>query len=401
MERQLKNISNGVKKITWVNLLHFYQPPTADNETVVQAAEKSYRRIIGALKRNPNIKFTVNIAGCLLEKLDQLGFNDLISDLRRLYRKKQIELTGSAAYHPILPLLPEKEVRRNIEVNQKILKKYFGPGFKAKGFFPPELAYDQKLAKIIKSYHYDWIILDEISAGGRLADLNDGKLYLEKTTGLKIFFRPRRFSKSYVPKIIFGLINDNFKGTVITATDAELYGLRHSDQTATFEKLLKRREIKTLTVSEFLAGLDGTVVKLTPAAGSWESTAAELKKGQPFLLWQNPKNNIQQLLWRLADLAIKTVGANQADASFAWARRHLDRGLASCTFWWASARDFKLFGAISWNPDEIERGLNELIRSIRALANPKTKPAKIAGEKLYLKIKQLTWHKHWHYYWGK
>jgi len=63
MKRQLNNISNGVNKITWVNLLHFYQPPTADNETVVQAAEKSYRRIINALIRNPNIKFTINIAG--------------------------------------------------------------------------------------------------------------------------------------------------------------------------------------------------------------------------------------------------------------------------------------------------------------------------------------------------
>ena len=56
-------------KITWVNLLHFYQPPTADSETVMEAAEKSYRRISGALRKNPRVKFSVNLTGCLLERL--------------------------------------------------------------------------------------------------------------------------------------------------------------------------------------------------------------------------------------------------------------------------------------------------------------------------------------------
>jgi len=75
--------------------------------------------------------------------------------------------------------------------------------------------------------------------------------------------------------------------------------------------------------------------------------------------------------------------------------------LASCTFWWASAHDFRLYGPLAWNPDEIEKGANELIRSVRALNDPRTRQAKIKAEKLYIKIKQLIWHKHWHYYWLK
>lgn len=389
-----------MNKITWVNLLHFYQPPAADNKTVIEAAEKSYKKIVSALKNHPEIKFTFNLTGCLLEKLDELGFHDLIADLKSLNSKGQIELTGTAAFHPILPLLPESEMKKNIEANQIILKKYFGKNFRApQGFFLPELAYSPKTAKIIAALGYKWIILDEISAFGKLGELDFNKAYIEKTTGLKIFFRSRELSRSYVPLTILNLIEQNYTGLALTATDAELYGLRHNDTTA-FEKLLKRPEIKTLTISEFLSGLKEKV-ELKPLASSWESTPNELKRGTPFILWQNDKNQIQKLLWQLTDLAIATVNKYQADANYGWARTHLNRGLASCTFWWASARDFKLFSSISWNPNEIERGANELIKSIRSLTDPKTKAAKIASEKLYIKIKQLTWHKHWHHYWQK
>ncbi|MDO8593041.1 MAG: hypothetical protein Q7R92_04740 [bacterium] len=385
-------------KLTWINILHFYQPPTADNETVILAAEKSYKRIIGALKRNPKIKFTVNLAGCLLEKSDKLGYQNLISDIKMLHDNRQIELTGTAAFHSLLPLLPAGEIKRNIETNQAILKKYFGESFSPAGFFSPELAYSAGLAAIIKSYGYQWLMLDEISAMGELNKINFTKSYREKNTGLKICFRSRALSRSYTAKTIFNLINGGFTGTAITATDAELYGLRHEDHSGTFEKLLHRSELETKTVSEFLAGLPDEIA-ISPIASSWESTQAELKKGLPYALWQNKNNKIQKLLWQLAELAIGTVNGHQADRNYSWARHHLDRGLASCTFWWASARDFELFGGLAWNPDEIERGLNELIRSIRALTAPDSKQAKIAGEKLYIKIKTLIWHKHWHYYW--
>lgn len=384
-------------KIIWVNLLHFYQPPAADNETIIEAAEKSYKKIISILKRNPNLKFTLNLTGCLLEKLEKLGLNNLIADLKLLNDKKQIELTGTAAFHPILPLLPEEEIKKNIEANQIILKKKFGKNFLVRGFFPPELASNQKTAKIIASLGYRWIILDEISAFGKLNKLDYNKLYLEKNTELKIFFRSRELSRTYVPETIFNLLNQNYHDPILTATDAELYGLRHNNL-ATFEKLIKRPEIKTLTVSEFLSGLKQKI-KLKPLASSWESTISELRHGAPFILWHNDKNKIQKLLWQLANLAITTVNRYQTDANYSWARFHLNRGLASCTFWWASARDFKLFSSISWNPDEIERGTNELIKSIRSLTGPNTKTAKIAGEKLYLKIKQSIWHKHWNHYW--
>jgi len=387
-------------KLTWINFLHFYQPPTADNETVIEATEKSYRRIISALKRNTRIKFTFNITACLLDRWLALGYKQLIEEVKELLNNGQIELTGSAAFHPILPLLPAAEIKRNILINQTLLKEYFGPDLKTNGFFSPEAAYSHQLAKLIKKLGFNWLILDEISANGKLNNLDLAKNYLDDNSGLKICFRSREFSKSYVPHAIFKLIKQKKNKLVITATDAELYGLRHQDHSGSFEKLLKRPEIETLTISRHLTKAKD-YKKISPLASSWESSEAELKQKLPYALWYNKKNRIQVLLWRMANLAITTVNLYRNDQQYDWARSHLDKGLASCTFWWASARDFKLFGSISWNPDEIERGLNELIRSIRALVNPRTRKIKIKAEKLYIKIKQLIWHKHWTYYWGK
>ena len=389
-----------IKKIIWVNFLHFYQPPTALNEIVIEATDKSYKRIIRALKCNPKINFTLNITGCLLEKLADLGYSNLINDLKNLVSSGQIELTGSAAWHPLLALLPKQEIVRQIKINQKILQKYFGAKLKLKGFFIPEAAYGVKVAKIVKKLNYRWIMLDEISADIKSNQLDFSNLYIDKNSGLKILFRQRQDSKKYPPQTIFKLIEELKEKMVITATDAELYGLRHQDFSGTFEKLLKRPEIKTLTASEYLAGLSQSK-KITLRASSWESTEKELKNNLPYFLWHNKKNKIQTMLWQLANLAISTVNKYPEDQNYSWARQHLDNGLASCTFWWASAHDFRLYGPISWNPDEIEKGANELIRSIRALADPKTKQTKIKAEKLYIKIKQLIWHKHWNYHWGK
>jgi len=387
-------------KITWINFLHLYQPSYVDNETIIEATEKSYQRIISALVRNPDIKMTLNITGCLLEKWQTLGCEMLIKDLDRLIQHGQVELTGSAAFHPILPLLPKAEIERQIKLNEKILNKYFGADLKLNGFFIPEATYDRRLAKIIKKFGYDWILLDEISATGKINGVSYTTLYQDKNSKLKICFRSREFSKSYVPQIIFKLIKKDKSKIAVTATDAELYGLRHNDVSATYEKLLKRPEINTLTISQFLASLRETEV-IKPITSSWESTEEELARKQPFHLWYDKKNKIQVKLWQLANLAIKTVNKYQNDPNFSWARCHLDKGLSSCTFWWASAKDFRLFGPISWSPDEIERGTNELIRSIRALDDVTTRKTKIKAEKLYIKIKQITWNKHWKYYWKK
>lgn len=412
----------------WLNFLHFYQPANVEFYHIRKALDKSYWRLLRLMEEHPSLHFTINISGCLLERLAENKETAFLGRLKFLVKKKRVELVGSAAYHGFLPLLPEKEIVRQIRANEKILKKHFGRDLKLQGFFLPEMAYSSTAAVIIKRLGYKWLILDEFAYhGGRGQGPDPRRLYVDAASGLKIIFRDRGFSSAYPPDKLWPLFkkiavkkkeeaiikkiavskgrgaSKKSEEILITATDAELYGLRHEDHTAELEKTAKIKGLKTLTLSRFISSLSEKTaekVKLTPS--TWESNIAEIKVGHPYILWQNRNNEIQVNLWKLANLSLKLGEKFKNDKNFFWYRWHLVRGLASCTFWWASGRDFsRVYGPYAWSPDEIERGLEDLIRSIRSLFDLRTKKAKLEAEKYYLKVKKLIWEEHWRKHWRK
>ncbi len=368
---------------------------------IEEIAKTSYEFILNALEKNPAFRTTINICGGLTEQLHKYGYGNFLKRLKILAGKGQVEFTSSAAFHAFLPLLPAKEIIYQIETNDCINKRYFGEFYKPAGFFIPEMAYNKRLGKIIADLGFKWVILDDIHLGGKLGNVNYNKGYIIKDNGLKILFRKRQISKTYVPSSLLQLVQENkVPHVVITATDGELYGHHHKDMDGDLNNLLKNPYVNTQTVSDFLKRIKNWS-EIIPVQASWESTEKELKNNEPYILWNNTHNKIQQKIWDLANLALKTAYKHRNDAQYGWARDHLNKGLASCTFWWAAARDFRdSFGPISWNPDEIEKGIDELIKSIRALDNI-SRLTKIKAERLYISIKKLIWEKHWMYYWKK
>lgn len=383
----------------WINFLHFYQPA---NSEIQNAIEKSYERIIRAIEEHSSVKFTVNITGCLLARIDEdIKRIDLIRRIKRLVLKGRLELVGSASYHAFLPLVDLRIVRDQIEENEKILKKYFGENIKLKGFFLPEMAYCPTVAKLVKELGYEWIILDEIASCGELNKVDFNKNYIDQESGLKVIFRNRKISQQYAPEVL--LKNSpslKIDDPVISATDAELYGLHHIDHSANFEKLLYQLSnlgIETLTVSQFIEQrdkLESTKIKLLKS--SWESRIEEIKNYEPYLLWYSKNNKIQNLLWEFAQYVQVVYFANQHDPNIWWSRWHIMRGLASCTFWWASKHDMShVYGPIAWNPDQIELGANELVRAIRDLEFSTSLDTKLEAENMYLEIIKVLWETHW------
>jgi predicted glycosyl hydrolase (DUF1957 family) len=391
----------------WINFLHFYQPANIESYSVQKALDKSYYRLLRLMEENPKLKMTWNITGCLLTRIEDEKKIDFINRLSILVKAGRVELTGSAAYHGFLPLLPEEEVLRQIKENEKILKKYFGNKFKPSGFFLPEMAYSPAVAKIVKRLGYKWIILDEIAYDGGKNHPNFNTFYIDKNSNLKVIFRNRDFSGAYPPDRL-ALETKKLKSAteiIITATDAELYGLRHEDPTAEIEKIVKVKKIETETISEFIDySLKNKIKpeKVEVISCSWESTRKEILAKEPFKLWFDKKNKIHNYLWKFAYLALSLDAKYKKDKNYEWFYWHLVRGIASCTFWWASAKDFsKIFGPYAWSPDGIERGLEDLVRSVRSLNDPKTKKYKLQSEKYYLKIKKLIWEEHWKKHWRK
>ncbi len=380
-----------MKKITWVNFLHIYQPPWQQPGVIRQAAIESYDYLLTLLEKYPRCRLTLNIAGVLVEQLETIA-PELLVSLQSLVARGRVELTGSAKYHALLPLLPVAEAERQILLNQETLSRYFN--FQPRGFYLPEMAYSSQVAKLIKELGYQWLILDPITYAGQV---DNTVLYNLKNIGLSVVFRDRQISKSYPAEVIYNKLEKDFKEEVIiTGTDGEMYGHYHEDWQGHIEKVLASPQVQAIGISEYLAGLTKKK-EISLRTASWETTEKDLQQKIPFALWQHPQNKIHKLLWQLVALAQAAIAKYPEDDNFFWAREHLDRGLSSCTFWWASAVKPSEFSPLTWNPDMIDNGSEELIRSIRSLSSA-TKQEKLQAEKVYIELKKVTWENHWEKY---
>jgi alpha-amylase/alpha-mannosidase (GH57 family) len=179
----------------WSNFLHIYQPPTQTEEIVRKVTSESYRTLVRVLREAPGGKITLNISAVLTEQLVRYELDDVIQGLRELAERGQVEFTGSAMYHPILPLIPKDEVIRQIKLNTDINQHYFGEVYKPVGFFPPEMCYSYEVAQTVSELGFRWIIVDELSFNGKIGSAEYDRLY--KVDGLGdflVFFKERPFS---------------------------------------------------------------------------------------------------------------------------------------------------------------------------------------------------------------
>ena len=217
----------------WANFLHIYQPPTQTEAIVRKVAEECYRTLVRVLEEAQHAKITLNINAVLTEQLDRYGFGDVIEGLKRVAERGLIEFTGSAMYHPILPLIPEEEAARQIELNTEVNRRYFGEVYHPQGFFPPEMCYSAEVAKIVAEMGFRWIIIDEIAFGGKIGQArNDTAYTLKELPDLVVFFKERPFSagitygnypnaKPFLEALKDRLATETY---LLTGTDGEVYG---------------------------------------------------------------------------------------------------------------------------------------------------------------------------------
>ncbi|NQV88462.1 MAG: hypothetical protein HQ402_02835 [Parcubacteria group bacterium] len=374
----------------WVNFLHLYQPPTQNEETLTRIIDESYRLIIKLLHTYPNLKLTLNISGSLLDLLEKYKHEDIINELKGFVEEQRIELVGSAMYHPILPLLPAKEVDRQIKLNSEICKKFFGSSYNPSGFFLPEMAYSKEVADVIKENGFSWIILDELHLQEKV---DPSVRYTIKDNGLVAIFRNREISRMFPPEYIIKDVTDLHIKYLITAHDGEMYGHWHKEDHGFYEKVFTSKYITTITASEYVKMLS-TEKEIVPRQASWESTLDELEQNIYYGLWYSPKNKIHKKLWELLRFANAQIDAHEQDKNYIHARKHFDKGLASCSWWWASGKKLDVWRPEIWNPSEIEKGAQELLNTVRSLDDNSSKDT-IKAEKLYNQIRDIIWEKHW------
>ncbi|MFP3897824.1 MAG: hypothetical protein ACLFVD_00705 [Dehalococcoidia bacterium] len=353
----------------WSNFLHIYQPPTQTEEIVRKVTEESYRTLVRVLREAPYAKITLNINAVLTEQLARHGLDDVIQGLRQLAERGQIEFTGSAMYHPILPLIPRDEVIRQIKLNSDVNRRHFGEAYNPAGFFPPEMCYSYEVARTVADLGFRWIVVDELSFKGKIGSVKYDRLYgIEGLEDFLVFFKERPFSAG----ITYGAypsagpflagLKDRLDehSYLLTGTDGEVYGHHRPGQEKLLSEVFACGLPETCTVSELIEHFT-KVDTVKPVSSSWSTWEDEAAQGIPYPQWQYPGHVLHELQWQLTGLALQAVRkAPSTSPGFSEARRLLDEGLHSCQYWWASCRPW-------WSVEMVEWGAQKLYQAVEAL----------------------------------
>jgi len=354
-------------------LFHIYQPPTQIAPVIKQIVRESYSPLIGALKQHPETKITLNINGTLTEQLNDFGYSGLIESITTLASRGQIEFTCSGKFHPLLPLIPEPEIKRQIKLNNQTNKHFFGKVYKPRGFFPPEMAISEEVLDVVNKMGFDWIIVSGIANKLPNFPVN---FISQHPNGLKLVFRDDYISidcafdkinnvDTFINRLKY--TNTNEDTYVILAMDGETFGHHVKNAISDFliplfEALPYRQDVKICTVSEIVDKFP-LGEKQKPRDSSWSTMPYDLAMDVPYPLWFNPDNEIhieqhRFLMFGLTQIHLSSKYYEQMDYEkrklFDNARNLLDRGIHSCAQWWASKRPW-------YDTDMILRGLNEIL----------------------------------------
>lgn len=381
--------------IYWAPFLHFYQPPTQFHAILKKVCNESYRPLLAMLGEHPNTKVTINICGVLTEMLNDHGASDILDQIKTLAQNNQIEFADSGKYHPILPLIPKKEMRRQIELNHKTNGYFFKKAYQPKGFFPPEMCYSEELAGLLSEMGYLWVLVGGIAATAKWP-LDVIYNLPVKPNGLKIFYRDDIISnkisfksvdsKGFIQQLV-NLRQDKDDIYVITAMDAETFGhhiqnwerlfleevyemiegvasyrgLKQRADLALAHKnimaLKESKEVKVVTISELLNKFPSKNAQ-APRPSSWSSSAEDIEQGNYYPLWKHQHNPIHDLQWQhvnvcfeLLEEAARLKDNEESNHFYAIARGLLDRAIHSCQFWWANKE------RRTWDMNLINKGL--------------------------------------------
>ena len=354
-------------------LFHIYQPPVQIPVVIKQIVTESYTPIINSLHDHPEAKITLNINGTLTEQLYDFGYDELLGKITILAARGQIEFTGSGKFHPLLPLIPEPEIKRQIKLNNETNRHFFGKVYTPKGFFPPEMAISEEVLDTVKKSGFDWIIMSGIA--NTLPEFPTTYISQHKN-GLNLIFRDDYISidcafdkinnvDTFISRLYYKNTSEDYY--IILAMDGETFGhhVKHAIKgflIPLFDNLPNRNDVRLCTISEIIEKFP-VGPKQTPRASSWSTMPYDLAHDVPFPLWFDPQNeiHIEQHRFFMYALTLIHLAAKYRESMddekkniFDNARNLLDRGIHSCQQWWASARPW-------YNTDMILRGLNEVL----------------------------------------
>ncbi len=154
----------------------------ADNRREVYTSADAYA--IEERLQQSELGFQVSYSGSLMDNLDQTAGRGLWpgpnwSDRYRNLRdntatplgNERLDLVNFGHYHPLMALVAtghregatehDKDSRLQIELHRQAVTDHFGGSF-SKGFFPPEMAFSERMVPVVAATGSEWAIVDNL-----------------------------------------------------------------------------------------------------------------------------------------------------------------------------------------------------------------------------------------------
>ena len=328
-----------------------YQPPWQHNDVLEKIIHECYDwTSLFLSKQDPKrFRVTINISASLTEQLQKKSPH-VLQQLARAAQKGVVEFTDTAAYHAILPLFLTNGVYRPDVVQHQIMKDRavnraaFG-SWNPQGFFPPELAFSSRLARVLQQMNYSWSLTESVVYEAHHKPIPSTQIALNEE--LPVLFRSddwsNKFSGSYagnvkgfVNDIDHGILSWFNRGYAILAYDLETIGHHHKnynkEQLEEYVTQLEQHNLRAVHASTLTTLFPLREPIERPLQGSW-STAKNTQCENPWPRWHDPDNKHHTAYWWLIRKILAHTPAENLDV--------LAPALHSCPTWWVSGDRFE------------------------------------------------------------
>ncbi|MFH1395615.1 MAG: alpha-amylase/4-alpha-glucanotransferase domain-containing protein [Candidatus Omnitrophota bacterium] len=280
------------KKIRFAMAFHCYQPVFNFDNEIENAYQNAYKPFLRILERFNSIKVSFHYSGNLLEWLEK-EHPEYIEKVRNLVSRGQVELIGGGCFDPVMTMIPERDRREQLEMNNEIIARMFDVN--PKGAWIAERVWGETLADTFIKTGIRYTIIDDYHLVNAGINPNEVlKPYFMRRNNQKIVLFPASTKLRYLmpfsrPEVVLDYIKDKTAAIqdenvhFFFADDGEKFGawpytfkwVYKKNWLENFFQLIEdnNREINTVTYSEVLETSELKEIRYVP-----ESSYPEMMK---------------------------------------------------------------------------------------------------------------------------
>lgn len=258
-----------MRKIYFILGIHNHQPVGNFPEVFEKAYQDAYLPFIKAMERHSRIKWSLHATGILWEYIAD-KHPEYLNIVRAMVKTGQVELMTGGYYEPIMPAIPDRDKKGQIEKLTHFLKKTFG--YAARGMWLAERVWEPSLAKALADAGVTYTIVDDAHFAAAGCDVDKLRGYYvteEQGVPLNIFPISQRLRYA-IPfqtvettiEYMGSVARDGGSPALVMADDGEKFGLwpetfKHVYQDGWLDRFLSALEqnldwIEPVTFSEYL-----------------------------------------------------------------------------------------------------------------------------------------------------